>query len=50
VGLSLLVSFENGRRPQRKNLDNIKAAFERAGIAFHRNGMRLEVSMEDLAG
>jgi DNA-binding transcriptional regulator YiaG len=49
VGLSLLASFENGRQPQRKNLENIKAAFERAGIAFHRNGRRLEVSMEELA-
>jgi DNA-binding transcriptional regulator YiaG len=49
VGLSLLISFENGRRPQRKNLDKIKAAFEQSGVAFHRNGARLSVSMDDPA-
>jgi transcriptional regulator with XRE-family HTH domain len=49
VGLSLLISFENGRRPQRKNLDKIKAAFECSGVSFHRSGARLSVSMDNPA-
>jgi DNA-binding transcriptional regulator YiaG len=46
VGLSLLISFENGRRPQRKNLEKIKAGFEQTGIIFDVEGTRLVVSCE----
>jgi transcriptional regulator with XRE-family HTH domain len=46
VGLSLLVTFENGRRPQARNLGRIKAAFERAGIDFAAAGCRLVVAMD----
>jgi transcriptional regulator with XRE-family HTH domain len=46
VGLSMLVGFENGTRPQRQNLERIKAGFELAGVAFTAEASRLSVSIE----